>query len=171
MHTNTTQTLDTESLPAQLPIESHHNVNAGLIRLNSPLTQSNRGIKETMQFLIHSLILTTSSTVQAPTSLLLPKSTISVVLAEHHHDRSQGLADCQSQRKRTNNQPNLLTELLSHHPTVLSTLSILSTYLPRLASSPSYLIRAHAPSWMQRRTGIHEAPSSRQFLPCSPCIP
>jgi hypothetical protein len=127
MHTNTTQTLDTKSLPAQLMMESHHNMNVGLIRLNCPLTQSNRGIKETMQFLIHSLIFTASSTAQAPTSLLLPKSTSSVVLAKHHHDRSLDLADYQSQRKTTNNQPNLPLELLPHHLTAFSTLSTLST--------------------------------------------
>ncbi len=74
---------------------------------------------ETMQFLIHSLIFIISSTAQAPTSLLLPKSTSSVVLAEYHHNRSQNLADCQSQRKRTNNQPILLLEFLPNRLTVI----------------------------------------------------
>jgi hypothetical protein len=74
-----------------------------------------------MHFLIHNLIFTVSPTAQAPISLLLPKSTGLVVLAEYHHNRSQNLANCQSQQKRTSNQPNLLTELLPNRPFFLRT--------------------------------------------------
>jgi hypothetical protein len=126
MHTNTTQTPDTESLPVELLIESHHSMNAGLIRLNCFSHTKQQRQKQcnssfTVWYLQFSLI------AQAPTSLLLPKSTSSVALAKYHHNRSQDLVDCQSQRKRTNNKPNLLTELLPNRLTTPSTLSTFST--------------------------------------------
>jgi hypothetical protein len=82
-------------------IESYHNTNVRLIRLNCLLTQI---IKDKMTHsFIHSSVFTISLTAQAPISPLLPKSTSSVVLAKYHHIRSQDLANCQSQQKKTNN--------------------------------------------------------------------